>query len=259
MPYEYAHTDVTREGAPRRFACALACRECAAPRAGGGACRRRVCLWLPYCWQHARAHFGVATRDSGVLPGATGLYAVRDFARGEMIAPYAGERVDEAAVRARYGAGPLALGPYLLRGVDAACERGVASASNGAFGAVDEARANVTFEATAQRYHGPPRPAGATHGGLTLSRGNLGVRLWSVAARRIRAGEELVAHYGSKEYDAAFAERARRCDALGRACDATRRVRRVSGAASPPASPTRRTRGRGSATGARGARGGTRG
>jgi hypothetical protein len=166
MPCEYAHLDVTRAGAPREFACELACR-------------RRVCLWLPYCWQHTRAHFGVATGASGVLPGATGLYAARDFARGEMVAPYAGERVDEAAVRARYGAGPLALGPYLLMGVNAACERAVASASNGAFGAVDEAAANVTFEATAHRYHGAPRPAGATHGALTLSRDNLGIKLWT--------------------------------------------------------------------------------
>ena len=48
----------------------------------------------------------------------------------------------------RYGKGEFALGPYVLKYVDSACTRFVASASNGAFGGVPAASANANFRET---------------------------------------------------------------------------------------------------------------
>jgi hypothetical protein len=225
MPSTYRHDRVDRDP-PTRFECDLSCRPCGAPARDGGRCRRRVCIWLPYCWQHTRALLGVRVQPSGVLPGATGLFAARDFAAGEMVAPYVGERLTRREIVERYGDGDLALGPYLLHTVDAACVRGVGSASNGAFGDVPRAAANVAFHATALR-HDDPRPAGAAYDGRTLTQPNLGVKYWSWAQRPIRAGEEIVANYGASfGYDRSFARRRSKCDALGVPCDALVRRRR---------------------------------
>ena len=99
---------------------------------------------------------------------------------------------------------------YTMQRVDAACERYVGAMANGAFGAVPRARANARAQATARAYAArSPRPRGAKHAGYRLTRGNLGIKFWLVAARDLRAGEEVVLDYGRDGYAAAFRARAR--------------------------------------------------
>lgn len=223
MPHVYRH-DRMDLPEPRPFECELECRRCGAPTSSyEGSCKRRVCLWLPFCWHHSRSLLGVQIKESRVIPGTTGMYATRDFAEGDMVAPYLGERLTEASVRRRYGFGELALGPYLLHSTDAACVRGVGSASNGAFGGVPKARANVVFNPTTHQY-GVEKGAGTSFQGRALTRSNLGVKHWSWATRAIRSGEEIVADYGvSLGYEGAFVKRQAECARRSVACDRTKR------------------------------------
>lgn len=218
MPYEYRHRRVKSD---TEFRCPLVCRTCTA-KGKSGPCKRTVCLWMPYCWQHTRALLGIRTAESKALPGGTGLFAMRDFAKDEMIAPYDGERLSNKQAAQRYGTGPLALGPYMLHTVDAACARSVASAANGAFGSVT-APANMEYRRTMARYKGA-KPAGSVFKNWTLSRDNLGVMWWTVATRDIQAGEELLANYGDNRYVQTYLDRAQKC---GDECDKTVRTRKA--------------------------------
>lgn len=224
MPYEYVHENVTVD--PHRdFVCTLACEQCTAVGANGKRCRRRVCIWLPYCWQHSRTDFGVAVAPSELLPGSTGMYATREFHKGEMIAPYGGEQLSEATVVKRYGVGPLSLGPYLLGNTDSACRRYVASAANGAFGAIPAKRANAMFMDTAHRNLGKEKSPPHQYQGYPLTRGNLGIKKWLVATQKISPGEEIACDYGdAEEYADNFGRRAALC--RRDECDATHYKRR---------------------------------
>ena len=222
MPYVYTHTIVSNDS---QFSCELICQQCAAYGENGKQCRRNVCMWLPFCWQHTRRLLGVYKAESRALPGSIGLFADRPFAKGDMIAPYGGERLTEDRVRRRYGVGELAIGPYLLGPIDSACRRYVASASNGAFGLIDDKHANVVFRETMHRFTGPERNAGDTYRGYTLTRNNLGIKWWSVATHNINKGDEIIAHYGDKDYAAAYAKRSAKCKGQ---CDRTTYVRKRS-------------------------------
>ena len=228
MPHHYFHADVTRDET-RTFHCTLQCRRCEATKRNGAQCNRQVCIWLPFCWQHTRSELGIRPGPSGVLDGATGLFAHRSFQKGDLVAPYGGERVTDAMTRERYGlsSSDRSLGPYLLGNVDSACLRYVASAPNGAFGSVPESAANITFEATTHAF-GAVRDAGFRHPRLgVLSRSNLGVKYWAVARRDIEAGEEIVAFYGKHgRYEQTFSQRQNECERRGVVCDETRRSKR---------------------------------
>ena len=224
MPLKYFHTDVTRD-LPRVFSCELECRRCESVNSGGERCGRRVCIWLPFCWQHTRKHLHLRVGESEALPGSLGLFATEDFEEGDMVAPYGGEVIGNTEVRKRYGkVNDLSIGPYLLHSVDSACVRYVSSASNGGFGSIPDSASNVHFRRTSHRY-GTVRGEGEECDGVVLSRNNLGVKYWSFAKRRIRGGEELIADYGDRGYGEAFERRRMKCDRLGVECDVTKRVR----------------------------------
>lgn len=226
MPYKYVHADVTRDK-PRTFECVLECRQCRAEREDGEQCRRNVCIWLPFCWQHTRRILGVKIAPSKALPGSLGLYSVNGFKKGDLVAPYGGEVLSAAEIRKRYGVvNEYSLGPYLLYSVDSACVRFVASAANGAFGQVPSSASNVYFDKTCHRF-GTFKKKGEEHDGLVLSRDNMGVKYWSIAQRDILPGEEILADYGVADYETAFARRQTRCEQHGLECDITMRVPRV--------------------------------
>ena len=225
MPYKYEHSDVTR-AETRKFECDLECRQCKCPKKDGTRCNRKVCVWLPFCWQHMRSELGILVKDSNVVPGTSGLYADRDFSNGEMVAPYGGEVLTPAEILKRYGrpSSGVSIGPYLLGSVDSACTRYVASASNGAFGIVSPEHANVKFEPLSHR-HGTYVPEGHVYKRVVLSRNNLGIKFWTIAERDIRKGEELVANYGvSGSYYAVHSARENVCARRGVVCDLTSRM-----------------------------------
>ena len=223
MPHRYTHVNVTDARETRAFECDLQCQRCTATKADGTQCRRTVCIWLPYCWQHTLREFGVRVGPSMAIPGTSGLLSERRFETGSLVVPYVSESVTERVVRSRYGTGPDALGPYLFENRDAACVRGVGAAPNGAFGVVPRSAANVIFRPTSAR-NGLVRNEGTRYKGLVLDRSNMGVRIWAVATRTILPGEEIVADYGNDDYRDAFQNRMEVCQARGVVCDATRYV-----------------------------------
>lgn len=230
MPWRYTHANVTQEDT-HTFACDLRCRQCEAPARDGSRCKRTVCIWMPFCWQHAQRLLGVRVAPSRVLANSNGLFATRAFAKGEMVAPYGGDVLTEADVKSRYGSGPYAIGPYLLSRVDSACNRYIASAANGGFGTVDRALVNIVYFPTAHQYHGPPKREGTVYQGRRLSRDNLGIKWWTFASRDIAAGDEIVASYSDDSsgggYDGALLRRLEECSARNVDCDKTaRRSRR---------------------------------
>lgn len=224
MPYKYVHSDVTRD-TPKTFECTLECRQCTASKLDGEQCKRNVCIWLPFCWQHTQNMLGVKISNSKALPGSLGMFAVKGFKKGELIAPYGGEILSQVDVKKRYGlVNEYSLGPYLLYSVDSACVRFVASAANGAFGSIPSSSSNVYFDKTCHRF-GTEKKRGDTFNGLVLSRDNLGIKYWSIASRDILPGEEILANYGEYDYDSAFARREEKCKRFGVECDRTERIK----------------------------------
>ena len=220
MPYTYNHVNVTSSDT-NVFSCTLMCEQCGAPSKNGVRCKRRVCIGLPFCWQHTKRTLGLVLKESKAIPGALGLFTDHDIHQGEMVAPYGGEKLSDEEVVQRYGEGPLSLGPYLLYSVDSACKRYIASGSNGAFGLIHPSTANVTFYPTCHRYQGQTKEAGSMFQGRTLNRSNLGIKYWSFASKDIDAGSELIADYGDKHYDETFQRREAKCAELGVTCDET--------------------------------------
>lgn len=223
MPYKYTHTNVT-DSEPTSFECTLRCERCMASKPNGEQCRRDVCIWLPFCWQHMRQLLGIKIAPSQALPGSLGMFATNGFSEGDLVAPYGGEVLTGSQVAKRYGNNEYSVGPYLLYSVDSACVRYVGSASNGAFGSISRDMRNVGFRKTCHRF-GTVKQKGEKYDGLVLSKSNLGVKYWSVALRDITPGEEIIADYGDKDYDNTFSRRQEVCDKLGIECDSTKRVR----------------------------------
>ena len=222
MPYRYTHMNVARADT-RPFACTLTCQQCSATSRNGAQCKRQVCMWLPYCWQHTASLLGLKMDGSQALRGAMGLFTTRKIQADEMVAPYGGDVLTDAQVRARYGTGNHALGPYLLGSVDSGCTRFVSSGANGSFGDVTAAP-NVDLKPTTYR-HNTLRPEGFTYKRRTLSRDNMAVKYWAFATRDIEAGEEIIANYGNQAYAQAFSHRMDECARRGVECDKTEYVR----------------------------------
>jgi hypothetical protein len=117
------------------FSCPLVCdRPCAFPLKGGRTCRRASCKAIPFCWQHSRKVFGVKVERTAY---GDGLRAMRDFRRGEYIAPYGGLPVTEDELSRRYdlrdASGDIILertAPYAFNDTDAACKRGLGALAN---------------------------------------------------------------------------------------------------------------------------------
>lgn len=76
--------------------CVQDCMRCQAVKKNGQQCTRNTCMVLPYCWQHVK-NYGVAvepTKEPWAGPPPSkkdrpkypkGLFAVKDFSRGEII------------------------------------------------------------------------------------------------------------------------------------------------------------------------------
>jgi hypothetical protein len=130
-----------QETAPggKSFACNLLCERCAATTARGSQCSRTTCKVHPYCHSHLKSVMGLVVRPSGVSADAgDGLFAVRNFERGDLISVYYGEKLSQAKTSSRYGdedtTGPYAvtsnLNPRSRTVIDAACVRSAAAYAN---------------------------------------------------------------------------------------------------------------------------------
>ena len=118
----------------------------------------------PYCRRHTLTKLKVGIRANAEVDGRAaghGLFALRDFKKGSMIAPIEGEAFPKAFLDSRYGSGNV--GPYVVEEVsprdvvidpfnalmgsllvyDGACERWIGLFANGH---ADLGRCNAMFE-----------------------------------------------------------------------------------------------------------------
>lgn len=156
--------------------CMLETHRCEATTAYGQ-CRRRVTIGLPLCWQHSQQVYGVRMAPSTIAGAGRGLFATRDFQRGEVVCPYGGRLLTAGEVEQLYPGDTLA--PYVERlsgkaARDAACVRGIGSMANGM-----PRREDSNAETFVRRNRVP----------------------WLRAIRRIRQGEEIFNHYGAEYFE----------------------------------------------------------
>ena len=104
-----------------------------------GRCKRTFKIGTEYCFQHLKIVYGVKVHNSRLIQGEKGLFAVRNFKKGDFIIPYIGEIISAEELKRRYDFdGYENVGPYALKAgnkiIDAACRRGSASMINDARG-----------------------------------------------------------------------------------------------------------------------------
>lgn len=139
-------------------------------------CKRRVAIGLPLCWQHSRKQYGVRTGPSSIPGAGKGLFAVRDFAKGDVICPYGGRLLTGEQVERLYPGETLA--PYVERVSrdvyrDAACVRGIGSVANGM-----RLKSESNAETFVRRTRVP----------------------WLRALKHIPEGTEILNHYGNEYF-----------------------------------------------------------
>lgn len=66
-------------------------------------CSRTTCITGPYCWQHTAKIEGVIVDKSRIPNAGNGLFALRNFAKGEFVSCYGGhEYKTKDELRAKY-------------------------------------------------------------------------------------------------------------------------------------------------------------
>lgn len=182
MPYKFKFD--AGEGENHHFECFLQCRRCIANTANGRRCSRTVCIGLPLCWQHMLRDARIQIRESTIPNAGKGLFAVdkhmplgsRIFKRGDVIAEYIGEDLQDNDLFARYPAQYNA--PYAFeykvatphhqgRSKDCACVRSAASMINHTI----REQANARFQVTRDR-------------------------VFVKASKNIKNGDEIFVYYG---------------------------------------------------------------
>jgi hypothetical protein len=146
-------------------------------------CKRRTCLYLPYCFQHVRSELKVYVKPS-LIPGAgLGLFAAEDIKNNAIIAHLSGEIISEDEQTRRYT--DEATAPYVVQEPggtlrDGALMRYVGHYSNTRLGQRKQSiRANTN--ADIKRCHGQP-----------------GVHACIKASKLIRRDEEILTYYGDR-------------------------------------------------------------
>lgn len=75
-------------------------------------CHNRLFRTWPYCHDHIESQYGVVVQKSRISQAGYGVFAVRDFAAGEKILEYTGDRLSKQELDQRYGD---SLGVYVLQ------------------------------------------------------------------------------------------------------------------------------------------------
>ena len=146
MPYQFTYSD----GDGTHFTCPLQCRTCDYITTRGTECARKVCVGLPFCWQHTKKQYNVYIGNSTIPQAGKGLFyydksspkGARILSAQRTLFQYSGELISDDILDQRYGTG---IPPYSVehkdedKSVDASCIRGVASLIN------HKSRANCHF------------------------------------------------------------------------------------------------------------------
>ena len=154
-------------------------------RDGSRQCRLPACKDFKYCAHHIRQHYGVRIATSGIPNSGMGLWATKDFAAGDNVAPMGhGMGMTERQLDARYNyLDVVPTAPYAFRDgevyYDSACVRGPGAYSNSIMPRGNQARLNSRI--------------------VVLRNGES----WLEATKDVRAGQELFNRYGEEYWTGA--------------------------------------------------------
>lgn len=77
------------------------CSKCLGRTKSGARCSKRACMG-DYCWIHAQNQLGLRVKDSSIRAAGKGLFATKNFKRGDTIAKYKGECISRREMDRRY-------------------------------------------------------------------------------------------------------------------------------------------------------------
>ena len=75
------------------------CVRCRANKQNGDRCTRRTCKYSKYCYQHAKKLDGLRVTQSNIPNAGLGLFATKQFRKGQKVADYGGQIVSTASYR----------------------------------------------------------------------------------------------------------------------------------------------------------------
>jgi hypothetical protein len=185
MKFQVKHT----ENGMRKWidSCTLKCRTCKHPTKRGTACKRKVCIGLPYCNYHRDYRVGPSSIKKGGI--GMGVFATTAIQEGTHLFNYEGESVREHLMDSD-GAN-IAYAVCLSGGrrgerhcIDASCERGIASMIN-------------SFQGTRRKQNVKL---------VEIGKKKLGRTVAIVATRHIRKGSEILLDYGPHYFSTAKPE-----------------------------------------------------
>ncbi|MBN9398871.1 MAG: SET domain-containing protein ['Candidatus Kapabacteria' thiocyanatum] len=144
-----------------------------------GRCKRMTTITHPYCGKHTQDVYGLKVAKSNIPGAGLGLFALRPFALGEHIVEYYGEKMTQKEYNLKYD--DDALGAY---GIEL----------NSRY-VLDAAKTSCGIARYACDYHGSRRKPNAEY---VSDKG----RIWVVAVRPIKAGDEILTDYGDEMHRA---------------------------------------------------------
>ena len=171
-----------------QFQCPLKCGQCRYRiEKENRRCKRRVCIGFPYCYQHLPKKMGIQIKKSEALASiginSKGLYATRDFKKGEEIAPYNAPKISSNRASGRYD--------Y--------CKRGKLLNNTVPYGMGD---GDQIYDAACRRVpaslaNSPYKTGKHSNAELVISKENN--KPYLMAKKNIKAGSEILTRYG-KDY-----------------------------------------------------------
>lgn len=144
-----------------------------------GRCRSITTITHPFCAKHTKKMLGLSVKPSKVKGAGYGLFAEKDFKKGQKIVEYTGEiltqdEYDERYLKDDMGSYGISLTEELV---------------------VDAARTDSGVARYACDFHGS--------GGMNnADYEDNGDTIWIVAVRKIKAGEEIYTDYGEDMHEA---------------------------------------------------------
>ena len=200
MSFSYAPTLAS----PITFKCNFHCQRCFAQTKTAAQCSRTTCKYLPYCHTHLKSICGLKVAPSTIPNAGDGLYATRDFAVGEVITVYYGQKLTVQQKNQRYGMGAVGLSTYGFTGnkrnphsvVDGACYRSASVFANDVSISTNvAARAHVAAQYNAEIMDRNINMGGATDvPSLPFLTGSYAC---IVAIRPIQTDDEIFVDYGA--------------------------------------------------------------
>jgi uncharacterized protein len=139
-----------------------------------GQCKTMTTTTHPYCARHTREVLGVNVAKSHIKGAGMGLYAVRRFKKGERIVEYSGEKMTQKEYDRKYA--DDAMGAY---GIEL----------NNRY-VLDAAKTSAGVARYACDYHGSGKR------GPNAEYVSDNKRIWIVAIKDIKPGDEIYTDYG---------------------------------------------------------------